>query len=540
MLPLREDLPTRSRYCQAAGIERILPRAVARPHHRAELAAVLGWAASRGLQVTARGAGSAMDGGSLGPGLVLDLTAFDAATACRIDPEARRVVASPGLRGGDLDAAARRHGLRFGPDPSSLPWATVGGMLGTNAAGARSFRLGAVDRWVEAVELWTDDGPLRLARGVDPDASHPVVARFRREAAPLLARLAPVVRRRWPVTRKNTAGYALHRYWADGELLDLVVGSEGTLGVITEATLRLEPIPAHRRTLQVILTGRDDLATATALLAAADPVAIELLDASFLRLVATAAPADAAWREAGAMLLVDLEGPRATDVAERARMVRDRLAGLATAVVEAVTPGEIRALWSLRHRASPILAARGDGRPSLQVIEDGCVPPAALGAYLAAVQAACDREGIEVVMFGHAGDGHVHVNLLPDLGRPGWLESVRRIHDAALEALLTLGGTPAGEHGAGRLRAPVLERVLGPEAIACFRAIKAAFDPAGRFNPGVILADGSDPFARLKVGPGAEPIAADIARELARVEVERGYGRSPWDRAPLPGGPGPS
>jgi FAD/FMN-containing dehydrogenase len=460
---------------------------------------------------------------------VLDLTDLAMRDPCWIDPGGRRATVSAGLSGGALEQAAGALGLRFGPDPSSLAWATVGGMIGTNAAGPRSYRLGAVDRWVEALELWTVDGPLRLRRGTPADPEHPAVARFRREAAPLLDRLEPAVRARWPATRKNTAGYGLHRYWAHRELIDLVIGSEGTLGVVTEAELALEPIPQARHTFRVALAERARLGPAIVALARAEPVAIELLDGSFLRLVESADTPGASWHGAGAVLLVDLEGDVAEDLAARARAARDALEGLAVEVHEATRPEEILALWSLRHRASPILAALGDRRRSLQVIEDGCVPPEQLAEYLAAVQAAADREQMAVVMFGHAGDGHVHVNLLADLHRRDWIDAVRRIHDTVLDVLCGLGGTPAGEHGAGRLRAPVLERVVGVEAMACFRAIKAAFDPAGLFNPGVILPDGSDPFGRLKVGEAATPLATGIAAALERLEATRGYGVSRWE-----------
>src|SRR5690606_28891204 len=163
-----------------------------------------------------------------------------------------------------LRQAAAVHRLRFGPDPSSGAWARLTAMMATNAAGPRSHRLGAVDRWVESLNLETGEGPLRLSRGVPPDPEHPVVQRWFGAAEPILERHRRAVMARWPRTRKNTAGYGLARYWNSGELLDLVIGSEGTLGVITEATLRLEPIPAASATLRVILASRDDLSEAVA------------------------------------------------------------------------------------------------------------------------------------------------------------------------------------------------------------------------------------------------------------------------------------
>ncbi len=515
-------------YSQAGGIQRIIPAAVARPGDDQQLRQALAWARERGLGVTPRGAGSAMDGSSIGPGLVLDLTGMPADVS--IDPGAERAVIRTGTALAHLRQAAAVHRLRFGPDPSSGAWARLTAMMATNAAGPRSHRLGAVDRWVESLNLETGEGPLRLSRGVPPDPEHPVVQRWYGAAEPVLELHRSAVMARWPRTRKNTAGYGLARYWSSGELLDLVIGSEGTLGVITEATLRLEPIPAASATLRVILASRDDLSEAVALLDGFDPTAIELLDASLLEFIATdpdraRALADA--RDAAALLLVDFEGETADEVAGRADRAAAALSAIGARSRRGRDAAETAAMQQLRHLASPLLAGLTDGRRSLQVIEDGCVPVAALADYLRAVAAACARQQINVVMFGHAGDGHVHVNLLPDLGRPDWRERVRAIRDEVFDKVVALGGTTAGEHGAGRLRADGLGALLGPEAITCFEAVKAAFDPENRFNPGVILSDGSDPFTQLKVGDTAPPLPEGMADRLHRIEVDRRYGQPP-------------
>jgi FAD/FMN-containing dehydrogenase len=231
------------------------------------------------------------------------------------------------------------------------------------------------------------------------------------------------------------------------------------------------------------------------------------------------------------VLLAELEGDDPAELAQRGEAARQALVALGAGVLEVVVasdPADVAALWAIRHGASSRLAALTDGRQSLQVIEDGCVPPARLGDYLDAVEQACAEAKVDVVMFGHAGDGHVHVNLLPNLRDPDWLPRVRGIFDAVNEALLRMGGTPAGEHGAGRLRAGLVERFLGPEATSAFRAVKAAFDPLGRFNPGVILAEHPDPFAHLKVGADATPLPEGIADALRRIEAEARWGESRW------------
>lgn len=529
MLSISEDREIRGRYSQAGGIQRLIPEAVARPRTEDELAVALDWARERGLAVTPRGAGSAMDGSSIGSGLVLDLTGMEAALS--IDPERQRATVTTGLGMARVQAAAGEVGMRFGPDPSSSEWATVGGMIATNAAGPRSHRLGAVDRWVEQLTMVTCDGPLVLSRGAPADPAHPVVGRWNSTAAPVLRHNRETVLARWPRTRKNTAGYGLARFWESGELIDLAIGSEGTLGVFTRATLRLESVPAGFASLRVVLPSRDLLAAAVGILDDSQPVAIELLDQTFLRFVLgglTDGDERAAWATAGAILLVDFEADDAASASERAAQAATDIGRIALEVRLASDEDDRQRLWSIRHRASPLLAALGDRHRSLQVIEDGCVPVDTMSEYLAAIESACDMHQMPVVMFGHAGDGHVHVNLLADLERDGWLESVREIERIATERLVLLGGSPSGEHGAGRLRAPLLEQVLGCEAIECFQAVKAAFDPEGIFNPGVIIADGSDPLGSLKVGNAAPPLASGVAAQLQRVEEERGYGEPRW------------
>jgi FAD/FMN-containing dehydrogenase len=532
MLPLRTDLDTRARYAQAGGIHRIIPAAVARPTSIDALHEAMRWAQERGLAITPRGAGSAMSGSAVGEGMILDLTALNDGVRCEVVPELGVVRAVAGVTLGEIDAAAAPHGLRLGPNPSSAEWATVGGTISTNAAGARSYRLGAMDRWVQSLILHTTDGPLPLARHATPAADHPVVRRFETDAAPALRQHRDAVLARWPRTRKNTAGYGLDRYWHRHQLLDLVIGSEGTLGLITRAELRLERVPAHRAALRIALADRRDLEAAVSALSAAAPTSIELLDRSLLLLVAHRIPeagSSALWRHAAALLLVDLEDDDAAALADRVAQCLTALRSIAIDVRAATRPEEAAELWSVRHHASPALAAIADGRRSLQVIEDGCVPTHQLGKYLDAVDAACTAAAIDAVMFGHAGDGHVHVNLLPDPSEPDWKHRTRQVLAAVSDALLALGGTPAGEHGAGRLRAGLLEPLLGPEAMTCFGVVKQAFDPQCLFNPGVILPDGRDPLADLKVGSDAVALPPGHDATLRRIEEERRWGESRWN-----------
>ena len=528
--PIRTDIGIRARYSQGGGIYRLIPAAVARPTSAAELEDVLEGARARGLTVTPRGAGTAMDGSNVTNGLLLDLTLYDD-DHCLVNDELLRAFVSPSIALARVNAVAATHGLRVAVDPSSAAWATLGGMVSTNAAGPHSVRTGSIRRWVHGVAMMTADGYLDLSRDREPDQEHPVIARWRNVVEPLLQQHEVAIRARFPKVRKNSAGYALDHYLDSGDLLDIVIGSEGTLGVITDVNLNLETVPAHRAALRVAIRSRSDLVPMIESIRTHDPATLEFLDASFLRLIAPGVLTPEhpeLLHEAAGLLLADFEGDDAGEMVDRAIVAAHAAQATALDVRLARDPDEIEKLWSIRHRASPILAGLTDGRRSLQVIEDGCVPVARLGEYLDAVDAVTRAQRIDVVMFGHAGDGHVHVNLLPNIQDSDWKDRVRAVFSGISEAVIRLGGTPSGEHGAGRLRAGLLESLYGADVMACFGAVKQAFDPDGFFNPGVIVGDGSDPFASLKIGADAPSLPAGVDDYLLRIESQARWADSRW------------
>ncbi|HET7789819.1 MAG TPA: FAD-binding oxidoreductase [Gemmatimonadales bacterium] len=513
---LLTDERIRAAYAEGAGIYRILPRAVARPASVAELAGLLRWSHSAATPLIPRGSGSGMPGGSVGRGAIVDLSAFQGVT---VDREARLATAGAAATWAAVQEAARAFGLRLPPDPSSGAFATSGGMVSTNAAGPRTVRYGSVRRWVEAVTVVGGDGePRGVRRGGGPGPWRPARDALERAA------------RRFPATRKNSSGYALDAFLASGDELDLLIGAEGTLGFVTEVTWRLDPIPPDVAGVALGFADLSALAEAVPFLVALNPSAVELLDATLLSFV----------REAGAelpdglacLLLVEFE--RETSAAARGS-VGDAVRGLRnlTAHVEtAVDRDGLARLWAVRKLASPALARLPRSRRSLQVIEDGCVPLARLGEYVLGVRRAAEARGIPVAVFGHAGDGHVHVNALPDTEAPGFVSALRGLLDDVTTLLLDLGGTPSGEHGDGRLRAGLLERFFGAEGMECFRDLKRAYDPRGMLNPGVILpaADWA-PLADLKVGRDAAPIPDDIAARLRELEQTGGWATPKIDLA---------
>jgi FAD/FMN-containing dehydrogenase len=228
-----------------------------------------------------------------------------------------------------------------------------------------------------------------------------------------------------------------------------------------------------------------------------------------------------------AVLLAEVEGSSADECASLARLLEERFrAAGATDVILALDPETEEAMWELRHAASPILSRLDPSLKSMQFIEDGCVPPERLADYVRGVRAALDAQGIRGVIFGHAGDAHVHVNPLVDVRDPAWRTRVEALLDDVTALAARLGGTITGEHGDGRLRAPLLSRVWPPEALERFAAVKRAFDPDNVLNPGAKVATpGERAVERVKYDPTLPPHPASVRLVLARVERERGYSR---------------
>ena len=530
----RTDARARAAYAEGAGIYRILPQAISRPADLADVKTLISWAAEHRIPLVPRGAGSAMGGGNVGEGVIVDLTGI---AECRLEVDApgRRAVTGAQVTLAELGTAAAPFGLRLPPDPSSGRWATLGGMVSTNAAGARSVRYGSVRRWVEALTLVTADGEsVTLRRGERSEAgSRPLaLARFYQNVDSQIQAARPLIARRFPRTRKNSSGYALDAYLASGDVLDLIIGAEGTLGIVTEIEWRLDEVPPCRAGLRVHLSSLHHLGDVVGALSQFEPSALELLDRSFLDLLGSDTLSGAGLgTDIEALVLVELERNDPESLHQALRRASGSVTGWATAIETAYSPPEAEQLWAIRHAASPILAGLPENRRSLQVIEDGCVPVERMGEYIEAVRRSAAEHDLPVVMFGHAGDGHLHVNLLPELAREGWETAVSSLFQEVTAAVIRLGGTPSGEHGDGRLRAGALLDVYGSEVMELFRRLKAAFDPLGIFNPGIILPcptgpqAGESPIGRLKVGSSAVPIPADLQRALREIELMGGYGR---------------
>jgi FAD/FMN-containing dehydrogenase len=524
----RDDDAARAVYSEAAGIAQILPRAVAVPRDAADVIALVRWAAREGVPLIPRGSGSSMAGGAIGDGVIVDLSGLNALHA--VDVEHRTVRCEPGVLRNAVDAAARTVGLTFPVDPSSGAYCTVGGMASTNSAGAHTLRYGAMRPWVQALDCVFADGSRAEVRRGAPSPDVEPVRRFLADAATLVAGERATPSRHVGV-RKESSGYGLAVYAESGELVDLLVGSEGTLVIIVGLELRLAPLlPATAS----ILGAFDTLEAAVIAAGSARDAgasACELLDRTFLDVARRGGAHVPAPEDAEAVLLAEVEGSSADECARFASTLetRFRAAGATTVALALDVPTE-EAMWELRHAASPILSRLDPSLKSMQFIEDGCVPPARLAEYVRGVRSALDAQGIRGVIFGHAGDAHVHVNPLIDVRQPDWRERLDGLLAEVTALTSRLGGTLSGEHGDGRLRAPLLDQVWPSSALERFAIVKDLFDPLALLNPGAKVATpGARAVERVKYDPSLPPLPAAARSALTVVERDRAYARSRLD-----------
>jgi FAD/FMN-containing dehydrogenase len=525
----REDDLARAVYSETAGIGRSIPAAVAVPVDAEDVVALVKWAAETRTNLIPRGSGSSMAGGAIGPGVVVDLSRIN--HLGRIDERDRTVWADPGVIWSALDVAARRKGLRFPVDPSSGSFCTLGGMVSTNAAGPHSLRYGSTRPWVNAIDCVFSDGDRAIiTRGEEAPKRIAAITRFLRDVHGAI--VSSDTRR--PIlhlgVRKESSGYAIHDYAEKADLVDLLVGSEGTLAIIVSVQLKLSPLPAATSSLLGTFSSLEDATVAATKAVESGASACELLDRTFLAYAAAARSGDEKFKKqmegTAAILLAEVEADNADAAAEGVKRLAKAFKDSGAREVDvALTPEAEHDLWQLRHAASPILSEL-EHNTSMQFIEDGAVPLSKLPDYIQGVRNALAKREVSGVIFGHAGDAHVHVNPLIDVRRPDWRRTVSDLLDDVVGLTARLGGTLTGEHGDGRIRTPLLKRVWHKDAISAFALIKSAFDPSNIFNAGVkVPLPQQKAITDIKYDPSLPPLPEKARAALDDLVKARAYDR---------------
>jgi FAD/FMN-containing dehydrogenase/Fe-S oxidoreductase len=500
---VRDDPATRELYATDASLYRRLPAAALRAADPADLPAAVSACREHGMPITMRGAGTSLAGQAVGPGLVVDTSGLRAVS---IDPDARTARIEPGVVLDQLNTAAAAYGLTFGPDVATANRATLGGMISNNSAGARSIAYGLTADHVVALDVVLADGATAtLRRGAAPPAALEACRELARHARP-------------PRLLRRVSGYNLDALAGDApDWPRVLCGAEGTLGVITSATVRLVERPESRGLALAAYRTVDEALEAVTGVLPAGPSAVELLDRAMLD-ARNRAPATAELvafaGDAQAMLVIEYQGPP-DEVAER--LAAHRGAMLVS------DPAEQAAVWAVRRSgiARALGLGSGDAKP-LAFIEDPAVPPENLAHFARGVRALLEREGMPAIWYGHASVGCLHIRPLLDLREAGAVARMRTVAEGVADMVAANGGSLSGEHGDGRLRGELLPRMYPPETIRAFAELKHRLDPDALLNPGIIV--DPEPFdAHLRI-PGSPPLAArHTAVSFAR---EGGLGRA--------------
>ena len=421
-----------------------LPDAVVLASTHEQVAAVVGLCNAAGVPLVARGRGTGTTGATVPVrgGVVLSLERMNRILA--IEPRDRIVRVEPGVTNQALQDAVAPHGFFWPPDPTSAAVCTIGGNLGCNAAGPRAIKYGTTRDNTLGLRAVTGAGE-EIRTGV--------------------------------MTTKGVVGYDFTR---------LLIGSEGTLAVITEATLRLTPLPEARHTLQATYRSVGAAAAAVAAIMAqpVTPCALEFMDRGAIDMVRgyqDLGLTDEVW----ALLMIEVDGPRhgleqAVDAVAEAATVPGLIG-----IVRASTATAAQDLWRARKALSPALRNVAPKK----INEDVVVPVSRIPALIDGLGELAARHGITIVNFGHAGNGNIHVNLLIDPDDAAELARAEQCLDATFDLVLRLGGTLSGEHGIGLVKRDFVRREIDPVTLRLMRDVKRQFDPKGILNPGKSLPD---------------------------------------------------
>ena len=528
---------TRARYSSDAGLTRIPPLAVAFPRTPEQAIAAFDLARAHGVPLTARGGGTSCASNAIGPGLVLDFSRH-MNRVVSIDPEARTATVEPGCVGSTLQAAAAKYGLRFGPDPSSQNRATIAGMVANNACGPHATAWGRTSDNIVSLDC-VDGRGRRFTATTGRDSALRDVPGL---ASLIDSNLAPI-RTQLGRFKRQVSGYSLEHLTPEGgrNLAAMLAGTEGTLVLILSVTVRLVPLPDAPVLAALGYRSMIEAADDVPALLAHSPLAVEGMDRCLVDVVrAHKGPgAVPALPEGEGWLLVEVGAPgeNVTASLERARALCAASAAVDTVVYP---PGEqASALWRIRADGAGLggrTPPDGEGGGDQQAwpgFEDAAVPPESLGAYLRDFTALMEEFDIDGLLYGHFGDGCVHVRLAMPLETPEGVAHSRAFLQSAARICAAHGGSVSGEHGDGRARGELLRFMYTPEMLDLFARVKHVFDPDNLLNPGVLASpmDEAEAASRararnagaagvaggaLELQPGVDPLDFGLRRVAAR------------------------
>jgi FAD/FMN-containing dehydrogenase/Fe-S oxidoreductase len=499
---VRFDKVSRALYSTDASVYQIEPLGVIVPRSRDDVVGAVEIARRHGVSITARGGGTSQAGQAIGAGLQLDLSKY-LNRVLEVNAAERWAWIEPGVVLDELNGQLRPHGLRFAPDISTASRATIGGMIANNSSGARSVLYGKTIDHVLELNVVLADGSEAHLRALDASeldaacAGETLAAACHRTVRHVAAACRDEIDRRFPKVLRRVGGYNLDEFANPARpfnLARMIVGSEGTLALVTAAKINLVPLPAAKAVLAIEFADLLDALGTTPLVLRHRPSAVEVMDRFILEHTRESPALDALRRsilrtEPGALLCVEMYADRPEDLPPRLdALERDlQLSGATCEWHRAIAPTDQARIWSLREAALGLsMAMRGDAK-SLSFVEDTAVAPEKLRDYIDRFLSIVRGHGTSAGVYAHASVGCLHVRPVVNLKTAEGIARFEAIANDVADLVLEFGGALSGEHGDGMVRGPFTKKMFGPVLYDAFRAVKRAFDPAGVFNPGKII-----------------------------------------------------
>ena len=518
---VRFDEYSRQLYATDASLYEVLPIGVVYPQSTEDVAAVMSYCAQREIPVLPRGGGTSLAGQTVNEAVVLDFSRYmNDLVGAR--PDDRRARAQPGIKLGDLNGELADHGLKFAPDPAWGDKSVLGGAIGNNSTGAHSLQYGKTDAYIEECEVVLADGTVttfgevtreELRDRADPDGD--LEARIYAEIERILAEEGEEIESHYPDLKRNVSGYNLDWVLDDAQdgtinVASLLAGSEGTLAIVTEAEVSLEPIPETKSMGLLAYEGLIEAMEDVADILEHDPAAVEVLDDVLIDLAQDTAEFEdvvgmlpegtravlivefyADDEESGRQKVADLLADRTNGVDPAADPTADRTVVdtpiRAFDAMEAHDEAKREKFWKMRKSGLPILLSRTTDEKHGSFIEDTAIPPANLPEYVADFQEILEEHDTFASFYAHAGPGVLHIRPLINTKSVEGVETMESIADAVTDLVVKYGGSVSGEHGDGRARTQWNEKLYGADLWETFQELKSVFDPDWLLNPGQVV-----------------------------------------------------
>lgn len=510
---VRFDSVTRTIYSVDASIHELEPMGVVLPRHTEDLQKLIAIAAEENVPLTPRGAGTGIVGSALGKGLIVD-TSYAMNKIVKIDPEKKLAVCEPGVIQNELNNAAAVYGLRLGPNTSTGNRATLGGMIGTNAGGSHSLKYGQTVDHVVELKLAVSSGEVLTLSPVDKDSWQTKTLLPGTEGAifrtleHIRSTYGHEIERNFPKLPRQVSGYNLDRLLRHGPYnpCSMVVGAEGTLGIVTQATFSLCTKPKGEALLLLSFATLAAAFEAVMPLLALKPDALELIDDKIIGLGKRSPSMRGKLsflEKAGAhLLVVAFDGDTQAQAEEHCRAAAASADGQAIGLSQQLimTPQEIENVWSLRKAGLGILLSKRSYSRAISFIEDVAVPPERLGAFMSRLSALLASHGKEAGIYGHVGAGAMHIRPWINARDPAEFRVMQQIFLEVSDLLLEFKGSFSAEHGDGLCRSWLNRKMFGPLLYEAFKEVKYAFDPKNLMNPGKIISD-EDWRTHLRASP---------------------------------------